>query len=245
MAKDDDKPSASRKRVTQAIEAARRDAASREAKKPGKARDDDEPEADEDDERDDDEREADEGDEREADEGEGSAPGTKAARSGNAAGAEGSEGGDDDEEEHDGQVAASLGIQRYVLSGFFLAGMIVTYVLGRSLEGIWGSLSNKSWFAKSVPQLAAVQDETKGTLAMVIAGVISFGFVIRTYRKPDVRTWSQEVASELQEVKWPTKKEVQSSTIVVIAASAVATLYLLVLDRLWSFVTDIVYGGGS
>jgi preprotein translocase subunit SecE len=68
---------------------------------------------------------------------------------------------------------------------------------------------------------------------------------MRTYRRPDVREWTDEVASELLKVKWPTKKDVTNSTIVVIAASAVATIYLALLDRLWSFVTGIVYGTGS
>ena len=44
---------------------------------------------------------------------------------------------------------------------------------------------------------------------------------------------------------WPNRKEVTSSTFIVIVSSAVATLYLALLDRLWAFVTNIVYGDGS
>ena len=36
-----------------------------------------------------------------------------------------------------------------------------------------------------------------------------------------------------------------NSTFIVIVASAAATLYLALLDRLWAFVTNIVYGDGS
>ena len=32
---------------------------------------------------------------------------------------------------------------------------------------------------------------------------------------------------------------------IVIAASTVATVYLALLDRLWAFITNIVYGDGS
>jgi preprotein translocase subunit SecE len=46
-------------------------------------------------------------------------------------------------------------------------------------------------------------------------------------------------------VKWPNRKEVQASTIVVLATSAVATAYLFLLDRFWGFVTDLVYGSGG
>jgi preprotein translocase subunit SecE len=46
-------------------------------------------------------------------------------------------------------------------------------------------------------------------------------------------------------VKWPTKKEVYNSTVIVIAASAIATVYLALLDRLWGFITNLIYGDGS
>jgi preprotein translocase subunit SecE len=78
-----------------------------------------------------------------------------------------------------------------------------------------------------------------------VGGIIALVLVLRTYRRPDIRTWTDEVASELAKVKWPTRKEVSNSTVIVIAASTVATLYLTLLDRLWAFVTNIVYGDGS
>src|SRR5262249_10264393 len=119
------------------------------------------------------------------------------------------------------------------------------YILGRALQGIWSSLANRDWFNRALPALAAVSDDDKSTYATVVAGVLALVVTLRTYRRPDVRTWTDEVASELMKVKWPTKKEVSNSTIVVIAASALATLYLALLDRLWAFVTNIVYGTGS
>ena len=69
--------------------------------------------------------------------------------------------------------------------------------------------------------------------------------VYRTYKRPDIRTWCDEVASELAKVVWPSRKEVTSSTFIVIVTITVSTLYLALLDRLWSFVTNIVYGDGS
>ncbi len=149
-------------------------------------------------------------------------------------------------EEADEEAAArQLGTDRYVMAGFFAAGIIGAYVLGRAMHGLWSELSNKDWFSRAVPSLAAVPDDDKSTYATVLAGLIAVVFTLRTYRRPDVRVWTDEVASELMKVKWPTKKEVSNSTMVVIAASAVATIYLALLDRLWSFVTGIVYGTGS
>jgi preprotein translocase subunit SecE len=146
-----------------------------------------------------------------------------------------------EEGEDEEQAATQLGADRYVLAGFFAAGMLGAYVLGRTLQLLWATASNKDWFSRAVPRLAAVSDEDKGTLSLIVAAVVALIFVVRTYRRADVREWTDEVASELTKVKWPNRKDVTNSTIVVIAASAIATVYLALLDRLWAFVTSLVY----
>jgi preprotein translocase subunit SecE len=142
-------------------------------------------------------------------------------------------------------AAAQLGTERYVMAGFFAAGMLCAYVLGKFVHGVWAYASNKDWLSQTLPRVAAVADDDKTTYSFIIGGIAAMILVLRTYRKPDVRSWSDEVASELTKVKWPTKKEVSNSTMVVIAASAVATIYLALLDRLWGFITNLVYGDGS
>jgi len=142
-------------------------------------------------------------------------------------------------------IARQLGADRYVMAGFFAVAIIGGYVLGKTTQTIWANLASRDWFNQALPSLAAVSDESRITFSMVFGGVIALVLVLRTYRRPDVRTWTDEVASELMKVKWPTKKDVTNSTLVVIAASSFATLYLALLDRLWSFVTSIVYRTGS
>jgi preprotein translocase SecE subunit len=44
-------------------------------------------------------------------------------------------------------------------------------------------------------------------------------------------------------VTWPDREAVTNGTIVVIVAGMVASFYVAVLDRIWSFVTSIVYAG--
>lgn len=153
---------------------------------------------------------------------------------------------DEEEEEGEAEAAAGqLGTDRYVLAGFFAAGMLGAYVVGRALQGIWIAAANKDWFSQNFARLTAVQDDDKGMYSLILAGLIAIVVVFRTYKRPDVRAWCDEVASELTKVKWPSRKEVSNSTLVVIAASAAATLYLALLDRLWAFVTNLVYGDGS
>lgn len=149
------------------------------------------------------------------------------------------------EEDEEEQAAAQLGIQRYVLASFFTAAILAAYIMGKMIHGAWAWAANKDWFHTSVPFLAAVTDDDKATFATIAGALISLVVLIRTYRKASVRAWADEVANELIKVKWPTRKEVSNSTVVVIAASAVATIYLALLDRLWSFVTDLFYGTGS
>jgi len=151
----------------------------------------------------------------------------------------------DDEGDEGEQAAAQLGADRYVLAGFFAAGLAGAFVLGRALQGAWTSAANKDWFSQNVPRLAAVSDDDKGMYSILLAGLIAVIVVYRTYQRPDVRTWADEVAAELQKVVWPSRKDVTSSTVIVIVASTVATVYLTLLDRLWAFVTNIVYGDGS
>jgi preprotein translocase subunit SecE len=149
------------------------------------------------------------------------------------------------EEEDDAPAATQLGSERYVLAGFFAAGMLLAYVVGRAIETVWQSASNKDWFSQTLPRLAAVPEDSKKTYSLILGGAIALVVVLRAYRRPDLRTWTDEVASELAKVKWPSRKDVQNYTVIVIAASTVATLYLALLDRFWAFVTNIVYGDGS
>jgi preprotein translocase subunit SecE len=178
--------------------------------------------------------------ERPSDEGQpapGSAPLAKREAS---AGAE-----EEEEEEDEEDAAAQLGTQRYVLAAFFAGGIVAAYVLGKAIHGAWAWAANKDWFHNALPSLASFDDDRKVTYATVLGAIIAVALVIRTYRKASVRVWADEVATELAKVKWPTRKDVSNSTMVVIAASAVATIYLALLDRLWSFITDLLYGSGS
>jgi preprotein translocase subunit SecE len=160
--------------------------------------------------------------------------------------ADGEEGeGSDGEESEEGQAAAQLGSDRYVLAGFFASGMLGAYVLGRAIQSLWIWAGNRDWFSQPFPRLAAVSDDDKGMYGILVGGIVAAIVVYRSYRRPDIRTWSDEVAAELAKVVWPSRKDVTSSTFIVIVASAVATIYLALLDRLWAFVTNIVYGDGS
>ena len=141
-----------------------------------------------------------------------------------------------------GVTASQLGAQRYVLAGFFAAGIAVAYVVGRIITTAWNHMAESQWAIDKVPWLTRMTEDeryTYGTLAGALIGVAALVYV---YRRRDIRTWVNEAAGEMAKVTWPNKKEVTSGTIVVVVASIIATVYLALLDQLWSFVTKIVYG---
>lgn len=135
-----------------------------------------------------------------------------------------------------------LGVQRYVLAGFFAGGIAVAYLASNILLAIWNMLANNSWLAANASFLNRVAEEDRGTFAMLAGAAIGVLTAVRAYQRDSLRTWINDVASELTKVTWPDKKEVTNSTVVVVVTSAFATVFLALLDRFWGFVTNLVYG---
>ena len=159
--------------------------------------------------------------------------------------------GDDEEYEDDEDeelAAAEMGHQRYVIAGFFALWMVVAFILGRALEGAWSQFAARDWFVENLPTLAAVPHEgdliSRASVSLVLGAVLGAIIVGYYYVKPEIRTWADEVPEQLNKVKWPTRKEVSQNTVVVMIATAIITTYLTLLDRFWSFVTNLIYSSG-
>jgi len=50
-----------------------------------------------------------------------------------------------------------------------------------------------------------------------------------------------EVTNELRKVTWPTRKETQAATLVVIVTVIVAAIFLGLFDAIWSWLTSLIY----
>lgn len=148
-------------------------------------------------------------------------------------------GGSDDEEE---ASASTLGSERYVHAAFFVAGILAAYVASKTLVLAWNSLANWPAAVRAVPALVALSEEQRDSYAMVAGAGVGTVTVVQAYRKENVRVWANEVAAELSKVTWPNREAVLNGTLVVVVASAIATVYVTILDRLWSFLTTLVYG---
>jgi preprotein translocase subunit SecE len=144
--------------------------------------------------------------------------------------------------ELDSAVPTQLGATRHVLAGFFAAGIAVAFLVSKTLSGMWNRLADNPWVAQHAPFVSRIAEDERPTITTLIGAVVGVSLAVYAYRRPDVRTWTNEVAAELAKVTWPSKKEVTSSTMVVIATGAFATVFLALLDRFWGFVTNLVYG---
>ena len=138
--------------------------------------------------------------------------------------------------------AVTLGSERYVHAAFFLAGILTAFLASKTFVLVWNSLSGWAAAVRAVPQLVSYTEEQRDSIGLVVGAIIGALVVIQSYRKESVRTWANEVAAELSKVTWPTREAVMNGTLVVVVASALATVYVTILDRIWSFLTTLVYG---
>ena len=75
-----------------------------------------------------------------------------------------------------------------------------------------------------------------------IAAFIALVVGIWVYRNDRIYTLAYEITSELKKVTWPTKKETQLGTIVVIVMVIVSAIILGAFDMLWGAITKAIYG---
>jgi preprotein translocase subunit SecE len=136
---------------------------------------------------------------------------------------------------------AQLGATKYVHAAFLAAAVLVAFLSGKILTAIWNSLGEWPAATEIAPWLHRFSEDERNSMMMIVGAVIGLLVIIQTYRKQGIRTWADEVALELSRVTWPNKDTVTNGTLVVIIASAVATVYITLLDRFWGFITNLVY----
>lgn len=135
-----------------------------------------------------------------------------------------------------------LGSDKYVFAAFFAAGVGVAYLSGKMLAALWNTLAEWPAVVRNVPWLLRYAEDERPTFTMAAGVLIALFLVATNVRKEGLRRWADDVASELSKVHWPKKDAVTNGTVVVIAAGLFATIYIGLLDRLWGFLTMLVYG---
>ena len=127
-----------------------------------------------------------------------------------------------------------LGYRRFVYAAYFGFAIAIAFIGSKIGSQVWYRLSQY----KPQWELGDPQDE----IIMPLGAVLGAAIAIYYYRKPKSRQYVDDVANELSQVTWPSRKEVTSSTAVVIVTTLFATVFFALMDRFWGFVTNLVYG---
>jgi preprotein translocase subunit SecE len=144
--------------------------------------------------------------------------------------------------EGDVGVVEHLGVDKYVFAAFFAGGIVLAWFTGKMLAAGWSYLVEWPWAVRTVPQLLRFAEDERPTYTTAVGAVVGIIAVVVCLRNDGIRRYAEDVAIELSKVTWPKKETVTNGTIVVIAAGLFATVYIGLLDRLWGFVTMLVYG---
>ena len=71
-------------------------------------------------------------------------------------------------------------------------------------------------------------------LSALVGALMAFYY----WRRTRARQLAEEVAAEIAKVTWPARTEVTNWTVVVIVTTIVSTLFFVLMDRFWGFVTN-------
>lgn len=129
------------------------------------------------------------------------------------------------------QTATSFGLMKYVHLTFVAGAVVGGWLLSNIVHSVWTSL-NLTWVQVPAPSLP---------LSIVGGSGIAVAFALYLWRHSQVNRIVVEIVTELSKVTWPTRKELSSSTIVVIVVSIIAALILGAFDAFWSWVTGFIY----
>jgi preprotein translocase subunit SecE len=137
-------------------------------------------------------------------------------------------------ESEEGAPAAApmqLGYVRFVYAAYMAFAMLVAFLVAKIAHVTWYRLGQ--W----KPELGEPTDEIIYPIALVVGVLASLYY----WKKPSSRQYTNEVAEELSKVTWPNRKEVTSSTFVVIVTTLFATVFFALMDQFWKYVTDHIY----
>lgn len=124
-----------------------------------------------------------------------------------------------------------LGYMRFVYAAYMTGAMVVAFLVAKIGHVAWYRLGQ--W----KPELGEPRDE----ILYIAAGAVGIATAVYYWRKPESRQYANEVAEELSKVTWPSRKEVTSSTTVVVITTLFATVFFALMDQFWKYVTDKIY----
>jgi preprotein translocase subunit SecE len=127
-------------------------------------------------------------------------------------------------EHKDVQQPKTLGLGRWVQMTFIAFGLLLLWIFDKIITIVWDR------FAEPRPVLVTLSAAALSTAATLLLN-----------RNAKIHRLVQEVIGELAKVSWPSRKETQISTVVVIVTSIIAAAIIGSFDAAWSKITDLIY----
>jgi preprotein translocase SecE subunit len=113
-----------------------------------------------------------------------------------------------------------LGVQKYLYTGYFVAGCVVAFLVSHIADAAWAGHENAS------------------NAMGVVAGLVG---VALAWKNVALRTLAMETIEELAAVTWPSKDETTTASAVVLATAVIASLVIFGMDRFWNWITNVIY----
>lgn len=113
-----------------------------------------------------------------------------------------------------------LGVQKYLYTGYFVAGCVLAFMVSHLTEALWPGHEN---------------------IANEIGVVVGFAGVLVAWRNMKLRTLAMETIEELAAVTWPSKDETTTATVVVMVTAVTASVVIFAMDRFWNWLTNTIY----
>jgi len=124
----------------------------------------------------------------------------------------------------EGLAPRALGLARWVQLAFMAFGLLLLWVFDKIITIVWDK------FAEPQPIFVSAGAAVLATIGTVLL-----------YRHETVSRVANEIVGELAKVTWPSRDEIQVSTVVVIITSIIASVIMGAFDAAWSALTDLIY----
>lgn len=104
---------------------------------------------------------------------------------------------------------------------------------------LWAFLG-KNYFPQDVSSVLSIQNSYFATVNMVVASVLTVVVLIGLFMSRKLKDFIIDVGEELSSVAWPTFKEAQKATVIVIALVFVASLVLFFADTVFLKIINLI-----
>lgn len=123
------------------------------------------------------------------------------------------------------------GTQRYVIMAYTAMALLAVMTFSRLFAAVF--------FAAGVSDAQLLG--AGFTVSSLIGMVLGVALAVVLYKNPKSSAFSNEVAAELKNVTWPTKKETQTATTVVIVTTLIMSVIVFFMDNIWGAMTGVIF----